>query len=148
MAPSHDVFTSPRRVVFRECEYAVPRESVGHVITELRAWVDTHDERIPFPVEVRFAAADDIWLSTAHERDSAYVAVHQYHRLAHERWFSAFETIAADVGGRPHWGKIHSRTSTELRDLYPRFDDFTALRDRLDPGRVFANPYLERVLGR
>ncbi|HEX6936409.1 MAG TPA: D-arabinono-1,4-lactone oxidase [Actinomycetes bacterium] len=147
VAPSYDVFVSPRRVVFRESEYAVPRAAVGDVLRELRRWVDSHDEPISFPVEVRFAAADDIWLSTAYDRESAYVAVHQYLRMPHEPWFAAFERIVASVGGRPHWGKLHSLGAEELRPLYPRFDDFRAVRDAVDPGRVFGNPYLERVLG-
>ena len=50
-------------------------------------------------------------------------------------------------GGRPHWGKMHTLDATALRARYPRFDDFTALRDRLDPHRAFRNPYLDRVLG-
>jgi L-gulonolactone oxidase len=54
----------------------------------------------------------------------------------------------ADYGGRPHWGKRHSLTAAELAGLYPRFDDFRAVRARLDPEGAFANPYLERVLGR
>ncbi len=50
-------------------------------------------------------------------------------------------------GGRPHWGKMHNRDAESLRATYPRFDDFVAVRDRLDPQRVFGNAYLERVLG-
>ena len=60
---------------------------------------------------------------------------------------SALADIVAEHGGRPHWGKMHSLDAARLRQLYPRFDDFLAVRDRLDPGRVFANPYLDRVLG-
>jgi L-gulonolactone oxidase len=145
---SHRVFVSPRRVRFVESEYGVPRAAVGQVLTELRSWIDGHDERISFPVEVRFAAADDLWLSPAYGRDTAYVAVHQYHRLPYTRYFAAFERIVAEAGGRPHWGKLHGLDADRLRPLYPRFDDFLRLRDRLDPDRVFANPYSTRVLGR
>ena len=102
--------------------------------------------RIGFPVEVRFAAADGCWLSTAYGRDSGYIAVHQYHRREHERYFRAVEDIARSVDGRPHWGKIHYRDAASLADSYPRFGDFVALRDRLDPVRVFGNAYLDRVL--
>ncbi|MGH3507665.1 MAG: D-arabinono-1,4-lactone oxidase [Nocardioidaceae bacterium] len=144
---SHRVFVSPRRVRFTECEYAVPREAVADVLTELRGWIDRHDVSLPFPVEVRFAARDRLWLSTAYERDVAYVAVHQYHRMPAAEYFGAFEEIAAEVGGRPHWGKLHSLGATRLRDLYPRFDEFLALRDKLDPDRLFANPYTTRVFG-
>jgi L-gulonolactone oxidase len=57
------------------------------------------------------------------------------------------EAIAADVAGRPHWGKIHYRDADSLRQAYDRFDDFVALRDKLDPDRTFGNDYLARVLG-
>ena len=144
---SYRVFSSPRHVVFREMEYAVPRDTVAHVLAEIASWLDRNDERIGFPVEVRFAAADDIWLSTAHGRDTGYVAVHQYHRRDHARYFRAVEEIAMSVGGRPHWGKLHERDADSLRAAYPRFHDFVAVRDRLDPNRVFGNGYLERVLG-
>ncbi|UED88777.1 D-arabinono-1,4-lactone oxidase [Streptomyces profundus] len=144
---SHRVFVSPRRVVFREMEYAVPRESVTEVVRAIHRWVADSGERIAFPVEVRFAPADDVWLSTAYRRDTAYVAVHQYHRLPYERYFRAVAAIADAVGGRPHWGKLHWLAADTLRGRYPRFDDFRAVRDRLDPAGTFANPYLDRVLG-
>ncbi len=142
------VFCSPREVRFRESEYAVPRPALPHVLAALRDWITAHREPLPFPVEVRFAAADEVWLSTAYQRDSAYVAVHQFHRMAHSRYFAAFEAIVAEHAGRPHWGKLHTRTEADLRELYPRFPDFLAVRDRLDPDRTFGNNYLDRVLGR
>ena len=144
---SYRVFASPRRVVFREMEYAVPRAAVPHVLAEIEAWLASSGEQIGFPVEVRFAAADDIWLSTAYGRASGYIAVHQYHRRDHERYFRAVEDIAKSVDGRPHWGKLHYRDAASLAETYPRFDDFVALRDKLDPQRVFGNDYLTRVLG-
>lgn len=144
---SYRVFTSPRRVPFVEMEYAVPRDAITEVLLDIRRWIDGSGERIPFPLEVRFAAADDVWLSTAYDRDTAYVAVHQYPRLPHERYFAAVEDIVAAVDGRPHWGKLHGLTADRLGELYPRFADFTALRDKVDPDRVFDNPYLHTVLG-
>jgi L-gulonolactone oxidase len=144
---SYKVFCSERNVVFRESEYAVPREHVVEVIRRLRAWIDTSGTRIPFPIEVRVAAPDDIWLSTASGRATAYIAVHQYHRLPHEEYFAAFEQIVAEYDGRPHWGKLHTLTAEDLRRRYPRFDDFLAVRDRLDPHRTFENPYTRQVFG-
>jgi L-gulono-1,4-lactone dehydrogenase len=144
---SYKVFCSERNVVFRESEYAVPRENVVEVVRELRAWIDRSGERIPFPIEVRVAAADDIWLSTAYGRQTGYVAIHQYHRLPHRRYFEAFEKIATAAGGRPHWGKLHTLGAEDLRTRYPRYDDFLAVRDRLDPHRTFANTYTRQVFG-
>lgn len=142
------VFASRRNVRFREGEYAVPRGAVVDVLQELRRWVARHDERVSFPFEVRFGAADDLWLSPAYDRDVAYVAFHQYHRMPHERWFAACEDALGAADGRPHWGKLHRLGAAELAELYPRYDDFVALRDELDPTGVFANDYLDRVLGR
>ncbi|WP_343602517.1 D-arabinono-1,4-lactone oxidase [Mycobacterium sp.] len=144
---SYRVFASVRSVRFREMEYAVPRTAVRHVLAEVEAYLRRSGELVGFPVEVRFAAADDIWLSTANERDSAYIAVHQYHRRDHRTYFDAVEAIARAVDGRPHWGKMHNRCAGDLRPAYPHFDEFVALRDKLDPGRVFGNEYLTRVLG-
>ncbi len=144
---SYDVFATHRSVRFRESEYCMPAEVVPALLRELRDWCDRHDARIPFPVEVRFAAADDIWMSTAYGRASGYVAVHQYHRRDHRAYFEAFWSMLRDHDARPHWGKMHDLGAAELRSRYSRFDDFVALRDELDPGRTFGNPYLERVLG-
>ena len=144
---SYRVFASPRPVVFREMEYAVPRAAVPDVLGEIESWLAHSGERIGFPVQVRFAAADDNWLSTAYRRESGYVAVRQYHRRDHRAYFRAVEAIARLVDGRPHWGTLHDRDAASLRGTYPRLDDFAALRDRLDPQRVFGNDYLTRVLG-
>jgi len=147
VAPSHQVFVTSRRVRFREMEYAVPRERLVDVLSAIDGWLERSGEHVPFPVEVRFAAPDDVWLSTAHGRETAYVAVHQYARLPHERYFDAVERIVAEVDGRPHWGKLHGLGADRLRTLYPRFDDAVAVRDAVDPDGVFANPYTDRVLG-
>ena len=146
-AASHEVFCTPRTVRFVESEYAVPREVVADVLTDLAAWVERRREPVSFPVEVRVAAPDDLWLSTGYERANAYIAVHQYHRGEHREYFAAFEEIVAAHAGRPHWGKMHGLGVEELSELYPRLEDFRAVRDRLDPERVFGNAYLARVLG-
>ena len=143
---SWKVFCSSREVRFVESEYAVPRHEVEAVLTELRAWFARTDAPVPFPVEVRFIAADDVWLSTAHERDNAYVAVHQYHRMDPRPLFAAFEAIVAEHEGRPHWGKVHTLGAAQLRELYPRFDDFRAVRERLDPGHLFTNEHVAHLL--
>ncbi len=147
---AHRVFTSPRRVVFREMEYAVPREAGLAALREARRVVDASAWRISFPVEIRVAPADDIPLSTASGRDTMYLAFHT-HRGSdwsdHTAYFSAMEQIMRAHDGRPHWGKVHTRTAADLAPAYPRFADFLAMRDRLDPERVFANDHLRQVLG-
>lgn len=144
---AHRVFVTSRQVRFVESEYAVPREALPHVLTELRRAVPGLRHPVMFPVEVRFAAADDIWLSTASGRDTAYVAIHQFAGLPYREYFDVFESIAGSVGGRPHWGKMHTLDAPRLRERYPHFDDFNRIRTEVDPEGRFRNPYLERVLG-
>lgn len=143
----YKVFTSPRRVRFLEMEYAVPREAAVTALRELKATVERSGLRVSFPVEVRTAPADDIALSTASGRETAYIAVHLYRGTPHRAYFTAAEQIMIAHGGRPHWGKLHSRDAAYLSGVYPRFGEFTAVRDRLDPDRLFTNDYLRRVLG-
>lgn len=144
---SHEVFTSPRRVRFKEMEYALPLEALPDAVRELRALIDRKGWRISFPVELRAAAADDNWLSTAYGRETSYVAIHRYWREDHRPYFAAAEEIFRAHDGRPHWGKMHTRTAEDLAPAYPRFGAFLAVRDQLDPERVFANAYADRVLG-
>ncbi|MFE6165988.1 D-arabinono-1,4-lactone oxidase [Streptomyces sp. NPDC056486] len=143
----YKVFTSPRRVRFMEMEYAVPRAALVETLRELKTMVERSNLRISFPVEVRTAPADDIALSTASGRESAYIAVHMYRGTPYQAYFTAAERIFTAHEGRPHWGKIHTRDAGYFSQAYPRFAEFTALRDRLDPDRRFGNDYLRRVLG-
>ncbi|NUT34811.1 MAG: FAD-binding protein [Hamadaea sp.] len=144
---STSVFTTARRVRFREMEYALPVEAVPEVVREIDRLVTRRGWRISFPIEVRVAAPDDVWLSTAYQRPTGYIAIHRYYREDHHEYFRAVEEIFRAHAGRPHWGKIHYRDAADFALLYPRFADFLAVRDKLDPDRVFANAYLERVLG-
>ena len=144
---SHRVFVSPRLVRFYEMEQSVPIEAMPSALNEVRAMVERKGYMLNFPVEVRFTAADDIPLSTAHGRTSAYIAVHVYKGMEHEPFMRDVEDIMRDHGGRPHWGKLHWREAGELSRLYPRWGEFTAARDRLDPDRTFRNDYVTRVFG-
>jgi L-gulono-1,4-lactone dehydrogenase len=144
---SHRIFVAPRRVRFREMEYAIPRENVPEALRAVQTLVADKGWKISFPVEVRVAAADDNWLSTAYGRESGYIAVHRYYREDPTEYFEAVESIMKGFGGRPHWGKMNYRDAESLATVYPRFDEFRAVRDRLDPERLFTNEYLDRILG-
>ncbi|MGA9715382.1 MAG: D-arabinono-1,4-lactone oxidase [Aeromicrobium sp.] len=143
---SYRVFVSERSVRFRESEFAMPREALPDVLAALRAWFDVGHEPISFPIEVRFTAPDDVWLSTGHDRASCYVAVHQYWRTDHQAYFAATQDIFTAHEGRPHWGKLHTLDASYFSAAYPRFDDFVAIRDEVDPDGRFTNDYLDRVL--
>ncbi len=144
---AYRVFTSPRRVRFKEQEYAVPRAALSDVLGEVRALFQRRDWRISFPIEVRVTPPDDVWLSTAYGRDTAYIAIHVFHSAPHEQYFTDVEAVMTSVGGRPHWGKMHTRDAAYLAASYPRMAEFLAVRDLLDSERRFGNEYLRHVLG-
>ena len=147
MDRSYRVFASRRMVRFTEMEYAIPRRHAADAIPRVLEAAERADPPVGFPIEVRFVAGDDSLLSPAHDRDTCYIAVHQYHGIAWESYFRSVETIMDSYGGRPHWGKRHFQTAATLADRYPRFEDFLAARNRLDPEGTFRNQYLDRVLG-
>ncbi len=144
---SSSVFASQRTVRFRESEYALPVEAVPDALRAVHEVIAQRNWRISFPIEVRASAADDLWLSTASGRATGYIAVHRFWRDDPTEYFREVEAIMRAHDGRPHWGKMHTRTADDLRPAYPHFDDFVAVRNRLDPTRVFANDYLRAVLG-
>jgi L-gulono-1,4-lactone dehydrogenase len=144
---SYEVFASERRIKFTEMEYGIPREHAAEAVRRVLHLASRPEHRVAYPIEVRFAAADDVILSAAHARDVCYIAVHQDRKLDWEPYFRGVEEIMDTYGGRPHWGKRHFQDAESLAPRYPRWDEFLALRAKLDPDGRFANDYTRRVLG-
>src|SRR5690242_5061227 len=143
---SHHLFATPRAVKFQEMEYNVPAADFPAVLAEIRAVMKREKFNVHFPIECRFVHSDDIWLSPAYQRESAYLAIHMYKGMPYERYFRAIEPIYQPYGGRPHWGKMHTLDAATLATRYPRWDDFRRVRAALDPNGVFLNDYLRRLL--
>jgi L-gulono-1,4-lactone dehydrogenase len=146
---SHRVFASERRIKFTEMEYGIPRRHGREAVERVLEVAARPELGVSFPVEVRFVAADDALLSPSHDRETCYIAVHhdRVRPKLWERYFRGVEEIMSEYGGRPHWGKRHFHDAATLTPLYPRWEDFQAVRARLDPAGVFGNAYTERVLG-
>jgi L-gulonolactone oxidase len=144
---SNRVYANKRLVRFTEMEYALPRERAAEALERVLAMIERRRLPVGFPIELRVVAPDDALLSTAYERPTAYIAVHQYVGMEFETYFRAVEAIMDEYDGRPHWGKRHYQSAATLRPRYPAWDRFAAVRERLDPERRFENDHLRRVLG-
>jgi FAD-linked oxidoreductase len=144
---SHRVFVNQRHVRFTEMEYGVPLEHGPAAVRRVIDWIRGNRFPVFFPIEVRVTAGDDADLSAAHERPTAYIAVHQYRGMEWRPYFEAVESIMDDYEGRPHWGKRHFQTAETLAPRYPKWAAFQQARKELDPQRVFTNEYAARVLG-
>lgn len=144
---THELFATPRLVRFSEMEYNIPAAAMKPALEEIRACVEKHRYAVHFPIECRYVKGDDIWLSPAYGRDSAYIAVHMFKGMPHKEYFAAIERILLSYGGRPHWGKLHTLKADQLSKLYPRWNEFMDVRRRLDANGVLLNPYLKSLFG-
>lgn len=143
---SHETFATVRLVKFQEMEYSIPAEHFEDCLREIKACISDDHIRVHFPVECRFVAADDIPLSPAYQREAAYIAVHMFKGMPYKDYFDKMEAIFGKYQGRPHWGKIHTRTAKDLRTLYPLWDEFMTIRKQLDPDGLFMNEYLSEMI--
>lgn len=145
ISESHNVFSTPRIVLFNEMEYNVPLAAYADVKKDIVSWINKNNKNVMFPIENRFVAGDDIYLSPAYQRDSAYIAVHVYQKKDYKPYFQALETIFKAYNGRPHWGKMHTLDAAEIESRYPKFNDFKNIREAQDPNGVFLSPYLQEL---
>jgi L-gulonolactone oxidase len=144
---SYEVYGSRRLVRFTEMEYGIPREAGAEAVRRVLDVIDTRGFAVSFPLEVRFVAADDAYLSPSNGRDTCYIAVHMFRGMEWYPYFRAVEAIMTSYDGRPHWGKRHFQSAETLAPRYPDWDRFQEVRARLDPEGVFGNEYTDRVLG-
>jgi FAD/FMN-containing dehydrogenase len=142
---SHRIFPTLRDLRFNEMEYAVPAASGPECFRAVRERMRSRHADVVWPVEYRTVAADRLWLSPAHGRDTVTISLHQAAELPCDAFFADCESIFREHGGRPHWGKLHTRTAAELAALYPMWERFAALRRELDPRRVFLNDHLRSL---
>ena len=144
---SHKIYATQRLVRFNEMEYNVPLDAHEDVLKEIVKCFQNNNFNVHFPIENRVVKGDDIALSPAYRRDSAYIACHVYNKKDYKAYFKALEDIFKAYEGRPHWGKMHTLESKELNALYPQFETFLEHRQRQDPERLFATPYIQKLFG-
>ncbi len=142
---SHRVFSTSRMVHFNEMEYGLHADRGFEALREIKQWIADKKIAVNFPVEFRFVKGDDIPISPSHGRDTAYIAVHMFRGMEYKKYFEGVEAIFKNYEGRPHWGKMHTRTASDLAKLYPQWEKFQTIRRRLDPHGVFLTPYLRRL---
>lgn len=129
-----------------QTEYFVPLDRGYEAI---RA-VETLRDRITphlFVTELRTIAADDLWMSMAHQRLS--LAIHFTWKPewpAVREILPAIEAKLAPFGPRPHWAKLFTLSGAALAQQYPRLADFKALAARYDPNGKFRNDFLRTNL--
>ncbi len=139
---SFEVLPNHRPHKHTEMEYSVPAERGLDCFLEIRDLLHHQFPEVRWPVEYRTLAADDVWMSTAYERDTVTISIHQDVREDETAYYRAAEAIFLRYDGRPHWGKVHYLNGEQLAERHPRWSDWWRVRDRLDPDGRFLNPWL------
>ena len=144
---SNKVYATKRLVRFKEMEYNIPADAYFEVWKEVEKTIRDKKFKFLWPIENRYVKSDDILMSPAYGRDSAYIAFHTFHKKDHKPYFDAMEEICLAHGGRPHWGKMNSLVAKDVDRLYPEFKTFNKHRKEQDPDKIFVSPYIQKLFG-
>ncbi len=142
---NYEVLPNHRTWPHTELEYSVPQASGPACLDAIRELLRADFPTMPWPVEYRSLAADDVWLSSAYERETVTISLHQGVEVDDEPMFRAAEQVIRSFDGRPHWGKVNYLSGQELAEIHPRWTDWWSVRDRFDPDEVFLNHYLRSI---
>lgn len=146
--PNYEIIPNDRMLHFEEMEYMLPLDTKLVAFREIRERIKAeHRATVGWRVLVRTIAADQAMLSNAGGRPTMTIALLQNNTLPYQEYFNDIEPILRAYDGRPHWGKKHTMTSSELQPHYPQWDEFRRIRRRMDPHGVFLNDYLRELLG-
>jgi FAD/FMN-containing dehydrogenase len=139
-----EVLPKDRQLKFDEMEYALPAEEGPKCFDQIRKMVkQTFRKTIAWRVLYRTVKADDYFISPFYGRDSVTISLHHNAGLPFMDYFRAIEPIFLKHGGRPHWGKKHTLKNEQIKPLFPRWDDFLAIRKQMDPQEIFLNDHLK-----
>lgn len=143
--PSGAIYAAARNVRFHEMEYTVKADDGLAVLDEVMDAMRKSGENVFFPIEFRYVAADDAWLSPFYQQAGASISVHQYYKQDYKPLFDKVEPVFKRHQGRPHWGKLNTMTAAEARQRYARYDDFIRVQKALDPQGRMLNAYLRNM---
>jgi FAD/FMN-containing dehydrogenase len=144
----HEILPRIRVLKYDEMEYAIPKEAGPECFREIRKRIkDKHRHYVGWRVLYRTIKGDQTWLSPFYGRDSVTIAILQNVGLEYWAYFKDIEPIFQAYGGRPHWGKKHTMTASQLQPLYPQWDNFLKLREKMDPHGIFLNDHLKELFG-
>lgn len=140
------MLSTPMPVRHRETEAALPMARAADAVERIVRAIDRERLVVNFILEIRFVRGDGGWMSPAYGDDTCQIGAY-CHGRGSSPYFAAFWREMRELGARPHWGKEMDHRADEIRALWPKAGAFAALRDELDPERVFGSAFHTRTLG-
>jgi FAD/FMN-containing dehydrogenase len=142
-----DVLPKERDLKFDEMEYALPIEAGPECFMVIRKMIkERFRKTVAWRVLYRTIQADDFYISPCYGRDTVTISLHQNAGFPFMEFFRTIEPVFRDFGGRPHWGKKHTLQSKEISSLYPKWNNFLEIREKMDPHGVFLNEHLKKQI--
>jgi FAD/FMN-containing dehydrogenase len=127
---------------FHELEYFVALDRATEALHEMRELMQRSLPDSVYPLEVRTVGADEAFLSPQFRTPTVVISVSGTPGTDYWGYLRSVDALLAGFDARVHWGKLHFMTPERLHELYPRADDFIALRRQLDPHGMFLNDHL------
>jgi FAD/FMN-containing dehydrogenase len=133
--------------IFNELEYFVPAEVGREAFLTAKDFITAKYPDQVFPVEVRWVAADEAYLSPQFHRDTCVITITVEAGTDYWPYLRDVDAVLDPFDSRPHWGKLNFMTRPRMERLYPELDAFIAVRRRFDPHGVFLNDHLRPLVG-
>jgi xylitol oxidase len=128
-----------------QTEYFVDRRHAVNALRTLRSLGGRISPHL-HAAEIRTAAADDLWLSPAYERDCLCIGfTWRKHPTEVMALLPDIEAALAPYEPRPHWGKLFVLADNHLGRRFPRLPDFLELTTSYDPTGKFSNAFIQGI---
>ncbi|NJB82858.1 D-arabinono-1,4-lactone oxidase [Wenyingzhuangia aestuarii] len=141
--------TKSRGATMELAEWTVGYSKFKELFVELKQILDdkSNNAFVHVPMDVRFLKKDNAWLSYASDEDVVTMGCVCRDSPAADDYeaFDRVEEVFLKYGGKPHWAKRFKAKHDELAKLYPKWEEFKTLREKLDPTNKFLNPYLTKI---
>jgi FAD-linked oxidoreductase len=140
--------TTPINVKHLEIEYIVDMKYAKEITEKINKLIKEEKFMMNLPIEIRFTKGDEIWLSPEYHQDSCCFTLQMFRQeVRRALFFQKLESLFTTYKARPHWGKWHSLTYAQLKEVYPKWSEWLSIRQQMDPSRTFTNDYINRVFG-
>lgn len=128
--------------------FAIPLDNVPKAITLLDRFMMSNYPRMRGSYQFRGTKADELWMSQSFGVDVCHVTYYIKSAINPVHYQQQAETLLTDLGARPHWGKLHTLATYDFPMLFPKWEQFKALKKELDPHDVFANGWTRELFSK
>ncbi|HEU5222212.1 MAG TPA: D-arabinono-1,4-lactone oxidase [Candidatus Lumbricidophila sp.] len=143
---SYRIYPEGFGIIFNEMEHFVPVEQGREAFLALRELITTKYPHEEYPVEVRWVAQDDAYLSQQYQRSNCVITTTVTPGTDYWRYLRDVDDVLQQFDARMHWGKMHLTTRERMERMYPELDRFIDIRRQLDPCGLFLNDHLRPLL--